>query len=661
MSILNDWNTSSTLRFYAAIQSENFVSKDMRPRHTAAPLDVVCGYTCTNTSGALLSIRDTPVSEKVVRCSTIVEYIRQHHASWYQFARQRKYNVDKEEIVIVHGWVKTRSWTAAAFRGEGASLELKISTKQIPHVNLALDVMSSRTISQTPEHRSGRTVGYSEGEMADASEPLPDQCVFLRYHKIKYRLGIFPGMKIAGNAEPRDHFDMHDGPDNGVGEVVSSYDVEIVPGQTKSRTLIDDVLEYLLEHSDADIAVSNDEDVQWLREVYNFGDGARGILQEICPLLEITTSGAAVLTRKPKTITARDDSNISFVDHSSQSVQAQLDSLEERLEAESCPPLDPAFVTAFSAEYNSRTQANTSTDAERTVNIVSSELATPAEDDTDAFSGLFSNTDPSLTSSTTGTMFETPVDYSLLKPWHMGSYSDYAVAPYSPPDSVIGNALGPALPLSLQIPATASQSPAPFLSPISARLPSQLRAQLPSPILARSVLEIARQFPHADLLIPQAVYRPNTQSDRRRYVEEVQLEDAIMFYVSDPDQCGISCRDALDSKFIRLQNRDDQMFTNRGPSVAIRLMWPGYAPWSRQIPTRDFRNPPGPITRAKLAKNVAKTIQRFIDDMADRPMEDEADVRWRVGPGHITIDRLDLVGLQHVSAGSWQAHVRLRM
>ena len=40
--------------------------------------------------------------------------------------------------------------------------------------------------------------------------------------------------------------------------------------------------------------------------------------------------------------------------------------------------------------------------------------------------------------------------------------------------------------------------------------------------------------------------------------------------------------------------------------------WPGYQPWSRQVPTRDFRNPPGPITRAKLAKNVAKSVARFI-------------------------------------------------
>ena len=41
-------------------------------------------------------------------------------------------------------------------------------------------------------------------------------------------------------------------------------------------------------------------------------------------------------------------------------------------------------------------------------------------------------------------------------------------------------------------------------------------------------------------------------------------------------------------------------------------------------------------------------------------MEDDAHYRFRVGRGHITIDDLELVGLQHVSMGSWQAHVRLR-
>ena len=120
-------------------------------------------------------------------------------------------------------------------------------------------------------------------------------------------------------------------------------------------------------------------------------------------------------------------------------------------------------------------------------------------------------------------------------------------------------------------------------------------------------------------MLPQRTYRPHTQSDRRRYVEEVILEQPIMFYMQNPQGCGISCRDALNSKFMRLVGRDDQMFNNRGPSVSIRLMWPGYAPWSRQIPTRDFRTPPGPITRSKLAKNVAKTVQRFLD-VSDVPI-----------------------------------------
>jgi len=178
--------------------------------------------------------------------------------------------------------------------------------------------------------------------------------------------------------------------------------------------------------------------------------------------------------------------------------------------------------------------------------------------------------------------------------------------------------------------------------------------------LHRTVAEIATAYatPYDGVLVPQKTYRPHTQSDRRRYVEEVDLEQPIMFYVQNPVGCGIPLRDALNSKFMRLAGRDDLMFVNRGPSVSIRLMWPGYAPWSRQIPTRDFRTPPGPITRAKLAKNVAKTVQRFIDDMEGRRLEDEAEARWRVGKNHIQLDNLVLVGLQHVSMGSWQAYVR---
>lgn len=72
--------------------------------------------------------------------------------------------------------------------------------------------------------------------------------------------------------------------------------------------------------------------------------------------------------------------------------------------------------------------------------------------------------------------------------------------------------------------------------------------------------------------IPQRVYRPHTSSDRRRYVEDVDLEPSINFEVVNPPQQGIALRDALTSRFMRLKNRDDLMFANRGPSISVRLV-----------------------------------------------------------------------------------------
>lgn len=46
----------------------------------------------------------------------------------------------------------------------------------------------------------------------------------------------------------------------------------------------------------------------------------------------------------------------------------------------------------------------------------------------------------------------------------------------------------------------------------------------------------------------------------------------------------------------------------------------------------------------------------------NHPLEDDADARWRVGPGHehVKLEDLILVSIHHVSMGSWQPHLRLR-
>ncbi|KIM82955.1 hypothetical protein PILCRDRAFT_819755 [Piloderma croceum F 1598] len=166
------------------------------------------------------------------------------------------------------------------------------------------------------------------------------------------------------------------------------------------------------------------------------------------------------------------------------------------------------------------------------------------------------------------------------------------------------------------------------------------------------------------LFVPQRMYKPHTGSDRRRYVEEVRLSLPIIFEVEHPSEWGIPLDDALKSRTKNLVDKDALMFDGCGPSVSIRLEWPG-APWSRQIPTKDFRSPPGPITKAKLAKNIAKCVQRFIKDVQDKPVNEEEDanaLRFKVGTGanDVKLEDLVLVSLHHVSQGSWQPHLRLR-
>ena len=116
-------------------------------------------------------------------------------------------------------------------------------------------------------------------------------------------------------------------------------------------------------------------------------------------------------------------------------------------------------------------------------------------------------------------------------------------------------------------PAHSPVSPSPSLlaPPVSLVSPSALNN-------SQTVWDIACRFPGADNIIKQRPYRPNTQSDRRRYVEEVDLERPIMFLAANGETCGIRCSDAMSSRFSSLYGRDDPMFENRGPSVSIRLM-----------------------------------------------------------------------------------------
>ena len=69
-------------------------------------------------------------------------------------------------------------------------------------------------------------------------------------------------------------------------------------------------------------------------------------------------------------------------------------------------------------------------------------------------------------------------------------------------------------------------------------------------------------------MVPQKRYKPHTSSDRRRYVDEVDLEPSVGFFMQKHDEAGIPLRDAMHG---RLVARDEPMFQERGPSESISV------------------------------------------------------------------------------------------
>ncbi|KAF9223067.1 hypothetical protein BS17DRAFT_151481 [Gyrodon lividus] len=160
--------------------------------------------------------------------------------------------------------------------------------------------------------------------------------------------------------------------------------------------------------------------------------------------------------------------------------------------------------------------------------------------------------------------------------------------------------------------------------------------------------------------VTQTIYQPSSQGDKNRYVSLATLCRPIIFYAADSPEWGIPLQNLLSRQPAGLLGGDEPAFVSCGPSVSIRLQWPGYRPYHKQIQTKDYTPAHRPITKAKLAKLVAKWIRSFMESMGKERLEVGSDRRWKVGPRSIKIEDLILVSLHHVSQGSWQPQLRLR-
>ncbi|KAH9939505.1 hypothetical protein B0H21DRAFT_825161 [Amylocystis lapponica] len=148
---------------------------------------------------------------------------------------------------------------------------------------------------------------------------------------------------------------------------------------------------------------------------------------------------------------------------------------------------------------------------------------------------------------------------------------------------------------------------------------------------------------------------------QQRYVPSVALprvtfkrHPPIRFRVND--RGSINLGKAFRGEFEGLERCQEAAFSMASTKMSFRLEWLApsgarYPPYSHQIAIRESSKRREPITVARLARTVAKEVDRFIKHYTPYPFSDDG---WKVGPGFIGLDQINLVELHHVSEGSLQ-------
>jgi hypothetical protein len=82
--------------------------------------------------------------------------------------------------------------------------------------------------------------------------------------------------------------------------------------------------------------------------------------------------------------------------------------------------------------------------------------------------------------------------------------------------------------------------------------------------------------------VRQRMYKPHTSADKKRYVEDVQLDVPLLFEVIGQEQLGLPLTEAMQPRGTRLTGGEGLVFEDKGPSVSIRIEVSKLTPFSSQ-------------------------------------------------------------------------------
>ncbi|KAH9174167.1 hypothetical protein EDB89DRAFT_1849164, partial [Lactarius sanguifluus] len=145
-------------------------------------------------------------------------------------------------------------------------------------------------------------------------------------------------------------------------------------------------------------------------------------------------------------------------------------------------------------------------------------------------------------------------------------------------------------------------------------------------------------------VVPQTMWSPHTAIDRRHYVEQAVLQKPIFFEGVD-GRLGLPLEAAAAGRCHGL--RDAQEFAPLGETrtTQIRIAWPGYKHFMRQVQIRDETSGHDPITISRFAHHIGRSVDALL--------------KWQIGLSGIQRSDIIVIGAVHVAAGSWMPILQL--
>ncbi|KAK7684197.1 hypothetical protein QCA50_012521 [Cerrena zonata] len=240
--------------------------------------------TTTKDKAACLFLKDPAIRDYVPQpCLPFYKYLETHERHWKEFFRAIGLDCKQpaHNPVLVTGSVKTSSWGIVVMSGESEEHQISFDAP-IGHVATAgAGIGYKKETSHAPTVRMGPLPPPNALNIPQEVKPRSpneyDQTIFLKYIKIKYRWGILKKLEAAGSKRSEDPAEDESG----------SPQPEMESNESSSYDPLDDVLDYILQHSDADMAIASTDDIGelcpggWPEDVRLFLDNSRPTITQV--------------------------------------------------------------------------------------------------------------------------------------------------------------------------------------------------------------------------------------------------------------------------------------------------------------------------------------------------------------------------------------------